>query len=120
MSPTQRTIKRFKEEGYTVWIVEKWNHWAKIRQDLFGFIDILAMKQGEPLIGIQTCVTGDMSTREKKIMDSPNYPIWLSTGCRLVIIGWAKQGARGKRKVWTPKAREMLGFIGGGIGGTGK
>ena len=45
ISPTQRTLKRLreKEEYPLVTIVERWNAFAKIRQDLFGIIDILAI-----------------------------------------------------------------------------
>jgi hypothetical protein len=38
-SPTQLSLKKLREEGYTVAVVEHWNSFARIRQDLFGFID---------------------------------------------------------------------------------
>ena len=43
-SPTQRTLKRMRESGdyVLVQVVEKWNSWAKIRQDLWNF-DILGI-----------------------------------------------------------------------------
>ena len=42
--PTQRTLARLRQEGaLEVAIVEHWNPHARIRQDLFGFIDILAI-----------------------------------------------------------------------------
>ena len=42
-SPTQLSLKKLREEGYTVAVVEHWNSFARIRQDLFGFIDLLAL-----------------------------------------------------------------------------
>ena len=45
ISPTQRTLKRLRDSGDypLVTIVERWNAFAKIRQDLFGIIDLLAI-----------------------------------------------------------------------------
>ena len=57
MTPTQRSLKYLREQGYTVAIVERWNAFAKIRQDLFGFIDLLAIKPGETL-AVQTTASG--------------------------------------------------------------
>ena len=49
MSPTQLSIRHLKENGYLVSVVEKWNPFVKIRQDLFGFIDVLAIRENETL-----------------------------------------------------------------------
>ena len=46
-SPTQLSLKKLREEGYIVAVVEHWNSFARIRQDLFGFIDLLALKGKE-------------------------------------------------------------------------
>ena len=49
-SPTQLSLKKLREEGYiTIQVVEYWNSFARRRIDLFGFIDILAIKNGEVL-----------------------------------------------------------------------
>ena len=44
MSPTQRTLKRMRESGdyALVKVVERWNAFARIRQDLWNF-DILGI-----------------------------------------------------------------------------
>lgn len=42
MSPAQRSLAALKQLGYRAKVVEKWNPFAKIRQDLFGG-DILAL-----------------------------------------------------------------------------
>ena len=39
ITPTQRTLKHMRERGYTCQVVEHWNPFARIRQDLYGFID---------------------------------------------------------------------------------
>jgi hypothetical protein len=43
LSPTQRTLAAIRREGALAGIVEKWNSHAFIRQDLFGFVDIIAI-----------------------------------------------------------------------------
>jgi hypothetical protein len=103
MTPTQRTKQHLEHHGYRVAIVERWNAFARIRQDLYGFIDLLAMKPHHPLLAIQCTSTGNLPARVKKIQASEHYPIWLSTGCHLEAWGWAKRGERGKRKTWTLK-----------------
>lgn len=52
MSPTQRSLAHLKALGYHAKVVEKWNPFAKIRQDLFG-ADVLALKPGEPVLVVQ-------------------------------------------------------------------
>ena len=46
-SPTQRSLKLMRERGYLCEITERWNPFAKIRQDLFHFVDVLCIKDGE-------------------------------------------------------------------------
>ncbi|MDH5251877.1 MAG: hypothetical protein OEW25_01010 [Nitrospira sp.] len=101
MSPTQRTLAELRKRGYTAYVVERWNPHAKIRQDLFGFIDILGMRPGEPLLAIQATSAGNVNARVTKIMATPLSQDWISTGSRLEVWGWAKRGAKGKRKLWT-------------------
>ena len=64
-SPTQLSLKKLRQEGYTVAIVEHWNAFARIRQDLFGFIDLLALKDKE-VLAVQTTSASNMSARAKK------------------------------------------------------
>lgn len=88
MTPTQRSLALLREEGYTVAIVEKWNPHVRIRQDLFGFIDLLAIRKGETL-AVQTTSTG-VSSRIKKIMESEYLPKVRDAGWRIVVHGWRK------------------------------
>lgn len=101
MTPTARTMKYLVADGYACAVVEKWNPFARIRQDLFGFIDLLAMKPNTPLLAIQVTSTSNISARIAKIEQSIYRDWWVSTGCRLEVHGWSKKGAKGKRKVWT-------------------
>lgn len=86
--------------------MERWNPYARIRQDLFDFIDIVAVKAGHPILGIQTTAAG-ASSRVKKIQGAPAASVWLASGGRLVVHSWVKRGPRGKRKVWTCREIEI-------------
>ena len=100
MSPTQRSLKFLRDSGWTVAIVEKWNQWAKIRQDLFGFADLVSIKAGEGIVAVQVTTKSNMSARVKKILSEPRALVWVQAGGKIEVHGWAKQGERGKRKKW--------------------
>lgn len=93
MTPTQRSLKLLREQGYKPWIVEHWNSFAKIRQDLFGFVDILAVKDKETL-GVQTTSYSNISARVKKIKESEYYPVLKEAGWRIAVHGWRKVKGR--------------------------
>jgi len=105
MSPTQRSKKYLEGLGYRVAIVEKFNHFAKVRQDLYGIIDLLAMKAGEPLLAVQVTTTAHLTERMHKAPETVRD--WESTGCRMRFHGWGQRGPRGKRKVWTLDERTL-------------
>lgn len=87
VSPTQQVLKHYRDLGYTLAITERWNSYAKIRQDLFGFIDLIAIKSGEPMIAIQATSRPNIGTRVKKILSLPAHRIWLETGARILVVG---------------------------------
>lgn len=89
MSPTQRSLKYLRENGFTAEVVERWNQWAKVRQDLFKCIDIVALGNGETL-GVQTTSYSNMSARIKKIKDSEYFNELKKSGWKLVVHGWKK------------------------------
>jgi hypothetical protein len=107
-SPTQRTLEALRKAGYTVDVVERFNSFTKQRKDFLGFVDLIAVGDGET-IGVQACITGDQSTRAKKIIEacSDNAQAWLRGGNRIQVWGWAKRGARGRAKRWTSSVREI-------------
>jgi hypothetical protein len=90
-SPTQRSLKHWREQGYLCAVVEHWNPHVRIRQDLYGFIDVLAIK-GEDIIGVQACVGGDVSKRIAKITEHANYAQVIAA-MRIVVHGWRKNAA---------------------------
>jgi hypothetical protein len=52
MSPTQRSLAHLKALGHAAKILERWNAFAKVRQDVFG-ADLIGFKPGEPVLVIQ-------------------------------------------------------------------
>lgn len=100
MSPTQKCLAELRREGYVVAIVEKFNSFVKIRQDMFGFIDILAIRPGE-ILGVQASAATDHQKHVRKCKAHPNLPHWLAAGGKFEVWSIRKSGARGKRKVWT-------------------
>ncbi len=96
MTPTQRSKSHLEACGFTVAIVEKWNPHARIRQDLFGFIDLLALREGET-VAVQTTSGSNVAARVDKITSHENLPHVRKAGWRIVVHGWRK-AANGK---WT-------------------
>jgi len=88
-SPTTRSLKYLRDQGYLAWVVEKWIPRANIRSDLFGFIDILCLKGGE-ILGVQTTTSSNMSARLKKIADHENVGAVREAGIAIHVHGWRK------------------------------
>lgn len=88
-SPTQRSLKLLKSEGYTAQVTEHWNGFAKVRQDLFNFIDIIGIKSNE-ILGIQTTSYSNISARRNKILANEAAKVWLEAGGTIQIHGWKK------------------------------
>jgi hypothetical protein len=93
-SPTARSLELLRADGYECQIVEKWNAFARVRVDLFGFIDIVAICPYRGIVGVQTTVVASMSARINKIKAEPRSQKWLNAGGRIVVHGWKKNGKR--------------------------
>lgn len=109
MTPTQRSLKKLRSDGFTVCIVEKWIPQIRQRKDAFGFGDLLSCKVG--IIGatlIQTTSGSNAAARLAKIRTLPEAGIWLAAGNRIVVHAWRKTGARGKRKLWDCREIEVV------------
>ena len=89
MSPTQRSLKWLRDNGYHCAVVEKFAFGK--RHDLFGFGDILAIRENEVLI-VQVTSRGNVSARVKKITIECEETLALvrKAGIRVVVQGWGK------------------------------
>lgn len=88
-SPTQRSLEYLREQGYHCEIVEKWNPWRRIRQDLWGWCDILAIRRNE-VLAVQVTSSG-VAARIKKIQDSDTIAPVREAGIRVEVHGWTKR-----------------------------
>jgi len=101
-SPTQLSLAKLREEGYTCWITEHWNNWSKTRQDLFGFIDILALKGNETL-AVQTTTAANLNARVKKISNHENVGAVRDAGWTIHVHGWHQDD----KKKWHCKSKDI-------------
>ncbi len=90
-SPTQRSLQFLRDQGYLVAVVERWNPHARLRQDLFGWIDLLAIRDGETL-AVQTTASA-VAARVKKITEAASLPTIRKAGWRIFVHGWRKNAA---------------------------
>lgn len=89
MSPTARTLAQLRKDGWLAWVVEKWIPQTRTRSDLFGFIDILAIREGETL-AVQATSRSNVSSRVNKITDHDNVGAVRKAGWRIEVHGWGK------------------------------
>jgi hypothetical protein len=107
MTPSQRSKRLLEKEGWVVGNVEKFIYQTKQRQDLWGFVDLIAMKPGcKPLL-IQTTSGSNTSARIKKIMTErrDNALIALDSGFDIVVHGWRK--LKKPRLHWAPSSEPL-------------
>ena len=113
MSPLQRTQRELRDQGYFVAKTEHWNHYAKIRQDLFGFIDTLAVN-GKRLLAVQTTTGAHCAEVVKKVLSLP-VAAQLVYHMEIEVWSWSKQlsgeklksGKLDRRKVWTLRVEKL-------------
>ena len=92
MTPTQLSLRKMREEGYMSAVVEKWNPHVGIRQDLFGFIDILGVGENGTL-AVQSTSYDGVSARVKKIEHEDNFDklnAVRKAGWKIEVHGWRK------------------------------
>jgi hypothetical protein len=99
-SATQRSLQLLRKEGWQCQVVERWQAFARKRIDLFGCIDILAVKPGL-ILGVQA-TTSSVSAHATKALNCGGLRGWLEAGPNVYfeIWGWTKKGKRGQRKTY--------------------
>ena len=107
-SPTQRSLALLRQEGWTAAVVERWNPHAGVRQDLFGFADLVAVRAGRPgVLAVQVTTGSHQAARLRKALGVPALRAWLAAGNRFEVHGWAKAGPRGGRETWQVHRRPV-------------
>lgn len=115
-SPTERTLRRLRKEGWYAGVVEKWNTHGKFprRVDLFGFVDVIACHPSGGILAIQSTTTGNQASRRRKILDVSGECCepacaWIMAGGLLEVWGWGQYLVKrgGKAKRWRPTVMAM-------------
>src|SRR4051812_7670702 len=116
-SPTQHTLKYFKDRACQCKVVERYiKHPGMrhgIRQDLWG-ADIL-IRQGALLMAIQTTSRAHHSDHVEKCINNPDVANWLGTGVTFYVYSWAEcsqrvngKAVRGSPKTWQPRITQLV------------
>lgn len=106
-TPTQRSLALLRRRGLVCAVVEKWNSHMRIRQDLWGWVDVLALDpETGDLLAVQTTSSSNVAARIDKIQAWPHLAAFLLRH-RAVVHGWSKRGDRGKRKLWACREVEV-------------
>lgn len=98
-SPTARTLALLRSEGWIAQVVEQTIPTTYIKRDLFHCLDIVAIKVGEPVLGVQVTTGSNMADRIAKIEGLEASMVWRAVA-RLEVHGWRKVGPRGEQKRW--------------------
>jgi hypothetical protein len=93
MSPTELSLREARKRWGYAETVERWNQFARIRQDFAGIIDIIALGDGET-IGIQATSYPNIASRVNKIADHANTGYLRKANWTLLVWGWKKVGNR--------------------------
>ena len=95
MSPTSRSLKALRNDGWTVDIVERWIPGARIRKDLFNMADLLAIKSGRKPLLVQV-TSSRVAERVRKIQASEIHGL-VTEIFDIEVHGWTKR-ANGRYK----------------------
>lgn len=95
---TKKTMDLLTKEGYLCAKVEKYNSFCKRMFDLYGFIDVIAIKEGETL-AVQSTSRTNIAARVNKITDHENLPMVRKAGWTVHVHGWDKKDNRWRLKV---------------------
>jgi hypothetical protein len=108
MSPTARTLAAMRAAGYVAEKVEYWNPHARVRKDLFGGIDIVAVADGPggrvQIWGVQATSGTNHGARVVKLLAEPKLRRWVACGGLLSVVSWRKL-ASGR---WAGRRTDLL------------
>lgn len=99
MSPTEKSLADLRARGFVAAVVERWNSFAHIRQDLWGWMDIIAYHPEKKItVGVQTTTRAHLVARRLKVLENRHAATWLAAGNKIEVHGWAKKKPRGRAR----------------------
>lgn len=91
MTPHERSRAKLAAEGYRFETVEHHQRYAVNTSDLFGCLDLLALR-GLQTLGVQTTSVNNVAARRAKVVTSPFFEAMRDAGWRVVVHGWRADG----------------------------
>jgi hypothetical protein len=88
MSPAARTLQALRASGYVAGVVERYIFQTKTRVDLFGCVDIIAARRGQPILAVQATTLDHIANRLAKARGSRELAVWLAAGGAFEVWGW--------------------------------
>ena len=102
------SLDHLRAEGWTAEVVEHWKRnpvtGQQTKHDLFGIIDILAVRDDETL-AVQTTTRDKLPAHVRKIVKATATPVLQAAGWRLVCHGWWQP--KGPRTRWQVEEIEV-------------
>lgn len=98
-SPTSRTMRALREDGWTVHRAECYNAYARRRYDFGGFADIVAWQRSGGILAIQCTTMDNRTKRLEKVRTSREAVEWKAAGGKVQIWSWRKLQV-GRRRLW--------------------
>lgn len=103
----QQSLKLLREDGWTAEIVEYWHAFGKVKIDFCNFSDILFFKPGAGIHACQVTNRREIAPHIKKILAEPRALIFVKAGGRILLHGWDRHSADGKKPKWRCKGIEI-------------
>lgn len=89
ITPSKRSLDLLKKQGCISQVVERWNSFARKRIDLFGIIDIVAIRD-KKIVGIQATSASNHTARVHKSKESEVLEKWKEAGAEFEVWSWKK------------------------------
>lgn len=89
LTPTTLTVRALTDAGYVAGIVER--RAGPNTHDLFGFIDVLAIR-GDEVVAVQCTDATNVAARVRKIADAEHLGAVRAVGWRIEVHGWRTDG----------------------------
>jgi hypothetical protein len=94
-STTRLSLEYLRGHGYVVDVVERWvpsgAGGQQVRRDLFGILDLVALR-GKETVGVQTTSKANAASRARKMAESDHIRALWAAGWHLVVHGWWQPG----------------------------
>lgn len=95
-SPTTRSLKWWRKRGAIGGVVEKWNQYAKVRIDLFGFADVVVVDPQFGVIFLQVTSGTNHAKRRNKTLALENVQLifkYCGDSAYVAVQSWRKNAA---------------------------